>query len=337
LRNAVLDAALNLFNNVTLRNDVIAASSGAEFAYAGTAMLEWLILTLLVPAIVVPAVLLLGFAGCGFYISAGGLIFESAVPKDYSTITLTWTQPAEVRFERTKEGATEAVLFDAFFSSPSDVTGRYDDPDLDAATTYSYVMRSLLADGEVGQTATAAVSATTPAFFALDQVAQNDNFGNVNTHTVKCEIAIADLLVPPFAPTRMWITLGQRSTTTENITFSKVYIGHKAATGNPSDATSLTQVLFGGAASVVVMPPTPTMPANSVRSDEISFPWDRTTALILSMSFAGGPNSDQLSAKTGSNSTTHLKNSVDEAATPISPGYTAFPGFLSGVIKIEVA
>lgn len=323
----ILDAALNLFLSVTLRNDVIAASSAAEFANTGAAMLEWLILTLLVPAIVVPAVLLLGFAGCGFCIKVGGLIFESAVPKDHSTITMTWTQPAEVRFERTKEGATEAVPFDAF-SSP------YDDTGLDAATTYSYVMRSLLADGEVGQTATAAVSATTPAFFALDQIAQNDNFGNVDTHTVKCEIAIADLLVPPFAPTRMWITLGQRSTTTENITFSKVYIGHKAATGNPSDATSLTQVLFGGAASVVVTPPTPT---NSVRSDEISFPWDRTTALILSMSFAGGPNSDQLSAKTGSNSTTHLKNSVDEAATPISPGYTAFPGYLSGVIKIEVA
>src|SRR5262249_25626549 len=38
----------------------------AEVVYARIAMAEWLILLLLVPAIVVPVVLLIGFAGCSF-------------------------------------------------------------------------------------------------------------------------------------------------------------------------------------------------------------------------------------------------------------------------------
>ena len=50
---------------------------------------EWLILSLLVPAIVVPVVLLAGFAGCSFDPRGAlpQLVIESAVGKSVSTLT----------------------------------------------------------------------------------------------------------------------------------------------------------------------------------------------------------------------------------------------------------
>ena len=55
-------------------------------------MTEWLLLLLLVPAIVVPVVLLFGFAGCGFegYVPLSAPIIESAIGTSVSSIRLTW-------------------------------------------------------------------------------------------------------------------------------------------------------------------------------------------------------------------------------------------------------
>jgi hypothetical protein len=62
-----------------------------EVDYARSAMSEWLILVLLIPAIVVPVVLLVGFAGCSF--REGSLssapIIDSAIGDGLDPITLT--------------------------------------------------------------------------------------------------------------------------------------------------------------------------------------------------------------------------------------------------------
>jgi hypothetical protein len=71
-----------------------------------TLMAEWLILLLLVPAIVAPVVLVLGFAGCGFHGASLPLpepTIDSATGTSFNTISVAWgingTDP--VTFQRT--------------------------------------------------------------------------------------------------------------------------------------------------------------------------------------------------------------------------------------------
>lgn len=306
-------------------------------------MSEWLILLLLVPAIVVPVVLLSGFAGCHrVFLDPRNPVIESIEPISSSAIRLIWRLTGDsTEFERTRvpdpnqpPPAPEDPEYrpKRFFptgSGTADFALLYDDEDLARGTSYDYRARTH-AFGEESDWV-GPIRATTPSNFAiLLEIVQDESFGNRDTDTVKCEIAVADLTVPPFTPTRMWITLGQVSTV-ESVTFSKVYIGHKSAAGD------LTPVLFGGMPSTVIMPSIPGMPPNTSRSDEIAFVWNETSPLILSMYFAGGPDSDLLSARTTGASDTYFKEGVDEAITADFTGYMSFPGFLSGVVKIEVA
>ncbi|MGV0601153.1 hypothetical protein ABQE42_16095, partial [Mycolicibacterium pulveris] len=77
-------------------------------------MTEWLLLVLLVPAIVVPVVLLLGFAGCDKVfgldrLEEAGPVIQSATGKSMSVITLTWMideTATEIEFERTRVNPT---------------------------------------------------------------------------------------------------------------------------------------------------------------------------------------------------------------------------------------
>ena len=293
-------------------------------------MAEWLILLLLVPAIVGPAVLLLGFVGCSFdhgKLASPTPVIQSAVAKTDSIITLTWTydDPAldHAYFERADLTNLTVGFFDAN-SSP------WDDPGLPRGTRFRYRFKAVHTDGQESDFSAPSEEVNTFQFLVLN-ANQNASFGNVNGRTIKCEIATADLTAPPFAPVRMWITLGQRAAANENIIFSKAYIGHKAPTGDPWDAVSLTQVFFGGAPSVDIAP------GNFRRSDEIAFAWDRTSALILSMFFSGGTGSDQLSARMGGASNTFVKDG-DEAATADATGYTSVADpYLTGVIRIEVS
>jgi hypothetical protein len=65
-------------------------------------MAEWLILLLLVPVIVAPVVLVVGFAGCSFAPRVEPTI-DSAIGASFNTITVTWgiPDPASIRFQRT--------------------------------------------------------------------------------------------------------------------------------------------------------------------------------------------------------------------------------------------
>jgi hypothetical protein len=310
-----------------------------------SAMAEWLILLLLVPAVVVPAVLLFGFAGCNpiFGLDPTVLavppVMESVTGTSISSITVTWTHDhtGDFEIERTRlpdpskppplPGDPEYEP--KTFPAPAPPLS-YEDSGLVRATVYQYRVRVVYSDGGTGDWSERLTGATQAGFAILD-VTQTENFGNVGNATVKCEIVVADLIAPAFVPARMWITLGQLTSAGESVTFSKVFIGHKAAGGDAWDAISLTPVRFGSLDATVVEP------GNTIRSDEIPFGWDRTSALVLSMFFAGGPTSDLLYARTMSNSSTHLKNSVDEAATADATAYNSFAGYLSGAVKIEVA
>jgi len=113
--------------------------------------MEWLILLLLVPAILVPIVLLCGFAGCSF---SHGLVpgppdapTVTATPKNVDHITVSWqnTDPGPVvgyRFVRT--GGTlppRDENVDASITTVEDTTG------LDPDTVYTYEVSTVTEDG----------------------------------------------------------------------------------------------------------------------------------------------------------------------------------------------
>jgi hypothetical protein len=119
-------------------------------------MIEWLLLLLLVPAVVLPVVLLLGFAGCGFegqgtpYLP---LVITSATATSPNTVKLTWTggYTAQIEFQRDKkpkpgqspEGAHQFIV---------DMTPQTtDDGGLSADSVYEYMVRQIYGDGQRGE------------------------------------------------------------------------------------------------------------------------------------------------------------------------------------------
>jgi hypothetical protein len=110
-------------------------------------MTEWLLLLLLVPAIVVPVVLLFGFAGCGFegqaFPSFSPPLIKSAMGTSVSSIRLTWMindpTATSIEFERTKVRSADPPYT---FTVPASPPVR-DDPGLEAATTYEYKARAI--------------------------------------------------------------------------------------------------------------------------------------------------------------------------------------------------
>jgi hypothetical protein len=120
-------------------------------------MTEWLALALIVPAVVIPVVLLAGFAGCDKVFGLEGrfdevIAIDSAQGTSASVIRLTWSYAAdspaiEFEFERLKPATGELQSFRAL-SSP------FDDDNaglgLDETTTYLYRVRAIRSDGEGG-------------------------------------------------------------------------------------------------------------------------------------------------------------------------------------------
>lgn len=132
-------------------------------------MTEWLILVLLVPAVVVPVVLLLGFAGCDVVFGLDRLdepgpapVIQSATGKSLSVITLTWLIDAtatDIEFERTEVDATGPVGPPFRFRFPSSPDTR-DDPGLKPATTYSYTAKAIFTDQEDSDQSAAVLGTT---------------------------------------------------------------------------------------------------------------------------------------------------------------------------------
>jgi hypothetical protein len=123
--------------------------------------MEWLTLLIVVPALVIPIVILLGFAGCefkpgAFSAAVAAPVLTRARPlSDAATIRIEWTNsnadPVEFEVDRMPEGPGPAFQGNATF---------FEDTMLRPGDTYSYKVRAKrLADGqysEYSETATAA-------------------------------------------------------------------------------------------------------------------------------------------------------------------------------------
>ena len=111
--------------------------------------MEWVVLLLLVPAILIPVVLLFGFAGCGAFLEVGAAtpVIASATPLDPQTVEVRWTDPntVPVSFEvERRKGSDPPGEPIALTASP------LLDGALEAGTEYTYRVRAIrLSDGDL--------------------------------------------------------------------------------------------------------------------------------------------------------------------------------------------
>jgi hypothetical protein len=102
--------------------------------------MDWLVLLLLVPAIVVPIVLLFGFAGCSYNPQqvASAPMIVSAIPLDAFTVELQWTDsngaPATYEVERTKGMDPPSAPIPVVSMPPPDQPHRFVDNPLEGGT-----------------------------------------------------------------------------------------------------------------------------------------------------------------------------------------------------------
>jgi hypothetical protein len=261
-------------------------------------MAEWLILLVLVPAIVVPVVLLVGFAGCRFVpgVPPTVVTIDSAVGKSVNTITLTWHSSSSVtqtfEIERTHPNGSVDPPFGAL-ASPFDDTGLPD------PGSYKYRVRSVfLSDGTISSWSTQ-VTGTTLAFkqtFAQDLTgsAASDE-GGWEGYTLVQRIEAAALMASGRPVT---VTLYASSTSAAHI--DRIYISQPdpAPGAHPYDSfTDITKVwdissdgpLVIPAASSVTLPLKGSPPINY--SIQAPSPNNPGQALLVAVDFSSTPGS----------------------------------------------
>lgn len=232
--------------------------------------MEWLLLAVLIPAIVIPVVLLFGFAGCQLVFplnddSPPAPISLVAVPRRTS-VALTWEDQQSntnttYRVERT-EGQTVPVLLDAS-------TTTFDDTGLSEATNFSYRVLAVVGEQESAFTDPVAVATTsfTPAFA---ETLTSDGTG-----------LAGDCRIQRIEPARLFksgseVRLTIASATTGPLQIDRLFISRVAPQGDPYDAADdLTPVAINLS-----------LPANTVMVVEpVLYALDHTQPLLIACDF----------------------------------------------------
>jgi hypothetical protein len=283
---------------------------------------EWLLLVLLVPAVVVPLVLLGGFAGCSILYDPDNL--PDPQPPDPPTITsaegtsvtavrLEWSHPNPgpftFRIERTAEGQPA--------SPPVDVPASpFEDMGLSEGTTYFYRVAAI-------RTADAASS-------AFSAPASASTFGLAFTATLSADQAGLDnfCLLQRIEPSRLLrsggrVSITVRGSTAGPLRLNRVFISQPAVTGDPAvsgdpyDAhTDLTEV-----ASVVDVPPN-----TPVTLPTIDYALDQTRPLLVAFDVGSPGNVRHLNPVPATEARMFFRPSTAEAAIRDRQPPTTNPG-----------
>ena len=303
--------------------------------------LDWLILILLVPAILVPVVLLWGFAGCGFTAGAAGLVPPTnlvATGTGANTIHLTWddsnsNSPSSFRIERTREGETIPVL-------RSSTTNSFDDGGLLEATTYFYRVAAVrmsdnyssgLSDQAAGRTIGVAFEAT----FTTDQPGLD---GGCLVQRIEPTRLRQSTLAGDIQTLGARVRITVRGATNADLRIDRITISQPAASGDPYDsAADLTPV----ADSVLV-------PKNTaVALPLIDYDLVAAAPLLIAFDINATPGLGNVRFVTGvppTEATFYFRASTAEAAVndrspsaanPGAPPYQTAPGIYL-VERIEV-
>jgi hypothetical protein len=252
--------------------------------YARAAMAEWLVLLVLVPAIVAPVVMLIGFAGCYHDVQLQNPpAIQSAVAKSVCVITLTWqyggAQPQTFQIVRTNPDGTTTTL--------QTTTSTFDDTGLLAASTYSYTVAAVYGSGP--GTASNPVTATTPPFQPTFQETLNADNAGWEGYTLVQRIEAARLTT---GGTQVRLTL--QASSTEAVSVDRIYISQpsSAAGANPYDSgADLTPIYAGGPTMPLVMAAGQVMLFPAVDQTGINYTLDPTQPLLIAVDFSAAPGS----------------------------------------------
>jgi hypothetical protein len=305
-------------------------------------MAEGLILLLLVPAIVVPVVLLVGFAGCDQLFGLGHFdpppppsppIIDAVLPKSGSgtVLTLVWhwngSSPQGFQYKRILQGI-ESGPFDA----PSAPT-QFDDPGLEPGTTYEYQMRAVLSDGSFTDFSTPAVPGITNPFQTTFQQTLTSDEGAWEGFTLVQRIEKGRLST---SGTRVKISV--LASTMSSAQLNRVYISREdpankrydSLQGSP-DVGGLTAVydFTTNQNQPFPVPATdPTQqPPKPVPLPEVNFNLDHNQALLIAIEFSASPGSGIRFVQpiAATDATAYWRSGAEAAIATRSAGYTQPP------------
>jgi hypothetical protein len=239
-------------------------------------MAEWLILLIVVPAIVVPVVMLVGFSGCDVVWSVDEVkktppAIESATGKNPSIITLTWKYGYQVQtfqFERTNLPEETKELFYAP-SSPHDDVGR------SPGTTYSYRVRAILTDGEEGDWSEPA-RGTTPSFEPTFEASLINDEPEWQGY---CLVQRLEAVRLSRSGTQIRLTI--RASSIGDASIDRIYISQPDAAGDPYDSAGDLKEVH----SYVMVP------ANTAVTlvPDVDFVLDESKPLLVAVDFSPVP------------------------------------------------
>ena len=279
-------------------------------------MIEWLLLLLLVPAVVLPVVLLLGFAGCGFegHGSYPPLVITSATATSPNTVKLTWTggYAVQIEFQRDKKPkpGQSSELPHLFVVDTTPQTT--DDGGLSADSVYEYQVREIYGDGQRGawspivrvETPAVVVVVASVTFDTVSGGHTDSGLGAASTtwsHTASGNAAAVVVGV-------RWVQTGGIGTPTRTVTYGAVAMQSLGFRGLNDDAINafngVYEELFG-----LRNPPT--------GAQTVSVTVDRTASNLsfeaCSISYAQVSNFGLVSSVFGTESGTSMTQQVNSA------------------------
>jgi len=302
-------------------------------------MTEWLILLLLVPAIVVPVVLLVGFAGCDRFFGLQHVdtpppvsivpVIVSAEGKSGTVITLTWTyagSAADFQFERMKLPERTRETFTA-------ATSPHDDDNqgqgLEPGTDYLYRVQAIGSDGEAGDWSSPEPNVLGTTLLTADEQARSRDAPGLQAFSIVQRIETARLST---SGTRVRLTL--RAASLGNASIERIYISRpdpapgKDLYDSDSDLTLVS--------SAVIVPANNSLTVPAMGS--IHYPLDAEQPLLIAIDFSATlPSAIKVVDNVlGSEASVYYKAPAAEAANPDRTGFTPVDRMFI-VEKIEVA
>ena len=241
-------------------------------------------LWLLIPTIIVPVVLLAGFAACDrvfglYHVDPPPLMIESATGKDAVTITLVWEGDdtmQKYQFHRTNPDGTTTDFDVPVPAAP------YDDTGLTPSSTYTYQVREFDQSGDPTDF-TAAVNATTLPLTPAYAATLNDDTLNWQGYTLIQRIESTHL-----GATGPHVRITVQAAATSDASIDRVYISQADSSGKPydsaADLTAVYDIAAAGQPFVVSAGMTKPLPI-------IAYAINRVQPLIIAIDFSAAPGS----------------------------------------------
>jgi hypothetical protein len=244
-----------------------------------------LTLLLLVPAVIVPVVLLVGFAGCDRVwgltpIPSVGPMIDSATGKDATTITLIYNSGGTLQsyqFERTDPGGNVAN-----FDAPAPAVP-FDDTGLAPATSYNYRVRGIDTSGDPTDWS-APVTGTTLAFTSTYAKTLTDPAPGWEGYTVVQRIEATHL-----GATGPHVRISVQASSASDASIDRVYISQADSAGKAYDSAADLTLVYDSAAN---QQQPFVVPAGATKSLPIvAYTINRVQALLIAVDFSPTPAS----------------------------------------------